>query len=109
MTPAEAAVAVAVGDLVSRELDEDYVGLWVVPWHIRSRLRSAEDELVREVAQAVLVGLSYSAVRVGTLNEDSGMFTPWAAMDGVERAIRGWRELGRDPTIGEVAWLARER
>lgn len=102
-------MAVAVGDLISRELDEDYVGMWVIPWHIRRRLGSADDELVQEVARAVLVGLSESAVRVGTLAEDSGVFTAWQASDGVERALRGWSALGRDPNIGEVAWLARER
>jgi hypothetical protein len=109
VTPAEAAVAVAVADLISRELDEDYVGLWKVAWHIRRRIGDATDEKVREMAEAILLGLVESAVRVGDLSEESGIFTPWPEHDGVERAVRGWATLGRDPNIGEVAWLARER
>lgn len=102
-------MAVAVGDVISRELDEDYVGLWVVAWHIRRRLGPVDDDQVRRVARAVLEGLMESAVRVGTLDEATGTFSAWSTQDGVERAIREWSAMGRDPNIGEVAWLARER
>jgi hypothetical protein len=107
VTPAEAAVAVVVGDSVSRELDDDYVGLWVVPRRIRRELESASDALVEDLARAVLLGLSRSAVRIGTLDEYSGGFTSWPSAEGVERALREWRELGRDPQIGEIGWLVR--
>lgn len=108
MTPAEVAVAVAVGDLISRELDEDFVGLWVIPWHIRRRLTLADDAMVQELARAVLLGLEESAARIGSLDEDSGVFTPWPVGEGVTRALSQWSDLGRDPNIGEIAWLARE-
>lgn len=108
MTPAEAAVAVAVGDSVSRELDEDYVGLWVIPRRIRRELDGASGDLVRELTRVVLLGLSRSAMRVGTLDEYTGVFTPWPVREGIERALREWSDLGRDPNIGEIAWLARE-
>lgn len=109
MTPAEAAVAVVVGNSISRELDEDYEGLWVIPRLIRRELESASDELVLELARAVLVGLSESAVRIGTLDENTGVFSPWPVRDGIERALQEWSRLGRDPNIGEIAWLVRER
>ena len=109
MSPDEAAIAVAVGESISRELDEDYVGFWVIPWDIRRRLKLADDDLVREIAQAVLQGLSHSAVRIGELRGGFGLFLPWPERSGIERALREWRELGRDPNIGEIAWLARER
>ncbi|QZN84585.1 hypothetical protein [Cellulomonas sp. C5510] len=109
MSPDEAAIAVAVGESISRELDEDYVGLWVIPWDIRRRLSLADDDLVREIARAVLQGLSHSAVRIGDMGDGSGVFSPWPVRSGIERALRDWREFGRDPNIGEIAWLARER
>jgi hypothetical protein len=109
MTPDEAAVAVAVAESISRELDEDYVGLWVVAWHIRRRVEDASNETVYAVAEAILSSLVESAVRIGSLAEESGTFTPWSADAGVKRAMREWMTLGRDPNIGEIAWLVRER
>lgn len=108
VTPAEAAVAVAVAESISRELDEDYVGLWVLPWRIRRRLTTATDAQVQELARAVLVGLSESAVRIGSLDAYTGVFTPWPVREGLDRAFAEWNELGRDPDIGEIAWLVRE-
>ena len=105
----EVAVAVAVADTVSRELDEDYVGLWKVAWHIRRRIADVSDESVRALASAIVEGLRESAVRIGSLSDESGVFTPWPAQDGIDRAMREWSALGRDPNIGEIAWLARER
>lgn len=109
MTPTEAAAAVAVSDLISRELDEDYVGLWVLAGHIRAKVGQGDDDRVYLVAKVVLEGLAESAVRVGTLDEASGVFSPWPVRDGIERVLREWASMGRDPNIGEVAWLARER
>lgn len=108
ITPAEAAVAVAVAERISRELDEDYVGLWVIPWQIRRRLTAATDAQVQELARVVLVGLSESAVRIGSLDADTGVFAPWPVSEGLDRVFAEWRDLGRDPNIGEIAWLDRE-
>lgn len=97
-----------VAESISRELDEDYVGLWVIPWLIRRRLTAATDVQVQELARAVLLGLSESAVRIGSLDADTGVFTPWPLGEGLDRAFAEWRDLGRDPNIGEIAWLDRE-
>jgi hypothetical protein len=109
MTGDEVAAAVAVAEKVSRELDEDYVGLWKLAWHLRRRIADLSDEAVRGLAASILEGLRESAVRVGSLSEESGIFTPWPADDGIDRAMQAWAALGRDPNIGEIAWLARER
>ncbi len=109
MTGDEVAAAVAVAEAVSRELDEDYVGLWKLVWHLRRRMEDVPDDTVRSLAAAILQGLSGSAVRVGSLSEESGIFTQWPAADGIDRAMQDWAALGRDPNIGEIAWLARER
>jgi hypothetical protein len=109
MTSDEVAVAVAIGQTISEELDEDYVGIWTLAWHIRRRIIDVSDEGVRALATAILHGLHESAVRIGSLSEESGTFTPWPDEDGVDRVMREWTALGRDPNIGEIAWLARER
>jgi len=109
MRDTEIAVAVAVAETLSRELDEDYVGLWKLAWHIRRRLVDASDEDVRALAAGILQGLQESAVSIGSLSEASGAFTSWPTEGGIDRAIQEWTALGRDPNIGEIAWLARER
>ncbi|WP_203337077.1 hypothetical protein [Nocardioides limicola] len=93
--------------LIHRELEDDYVGLWKLPWHIRRALPDASDDQVRTVAAAVLEALVAGDTALGTLNEYTGSFEPWVAGEAVESAMSAWRALGRVPNIGEVAWLAR--
>jgi hypothetical protein len=107
MTGDERATAVQVAEKLSRELDEDYVGLWKVPWHIRRAWPNASDDQVRSLAGSILTALLSSDVRLGDLNADTGEFWPWPGENSVEAAIEAWARLGRDPNIGEVAWLAR--
>lgn len=100
-------VAASVAVLIHRELEDDYVGLWKLPWHIRRALPDAPDDQVQAVAAAVLEVLVAGDAALGTLDEHTGSFEPWAAGEAVESAMSAWRDLGRDPNIGEVAWLAR--
>jgi hypothetical protein len=108
MTPDEAAAAVAVAEIISRELDEDYVGLWKLAWHLRRSLDTVTDEQVRELARVILQGLKASGVSVGELSEATGAFDTWSEQAGIEKAITQWKQLGRDPNIGEIAWLVRK-
>ncbi|MTD56096.1 hypothetical protein [Amycolatopsis pithecellobii] len=109
MTPNEASAAVAVAEVISRELDEDYVGLWTLAWHLRRRLGSVSDVRIRELAEVILRGLAPSGVTVGDLSGETGIFDEWPEPAGIERAISQWARLGRDPNIGEIAWLVRQR
>jgi hypothetical protein len=109
MTPDEAAVAVGVAEMISRELDEDYVGLWKVAWHLRQSLGSVSDQQVRELAAVILHGLLSSGLSVGELSEESGEFNAWSGPAGIEHAMSEWASLGRDPNMGEIAWLVRQR
>ena len=99
--------AASVAMLIHRELDDDYVGLWKIPWHLRRALTGATDEEVHEIAEAVLEALLAADVAIGRLDETTGSFEPWDAHDAVDNVMSAWRALGRDPNIGEVAWLAR--
>ena len=107
MTNDEVAIAVTVAEKVSRELDEDYVGLWVLPWHIRRAWPEASDDKVRTLVRSILSALASSDVVLGDLDGDTGEFLPWSVGNPIEAAVEMWVQLGRDPNIGEVAWLAR--
>ena len=100
-------VAASVAILVHRELDDDYVGLWTLPWHIRRALPEAGDVRVRQIAAAVLEALVAAGAAIGGLDETTGTFDPWETQGAIEAVMSAWRALGRDPNIGEVAWIAR--
>lgn len=102
----EMAAAATVSLLVRRELDDDYVGLWVLPWHIRRIDPNAPDERVQEIARAALEALVEQDAALGDLDEATGVFNPWPPGGAVDAAMSAWRALHRDPNIGEVAWLA---
>lgn len=102
----EMTVAASVALLMRRELDEDYVGLWKLPWHIRRALPASSDVQVQRIATSVLESLTGADVVLGDLDEESGAFLPWPPLGATGRAMEAWRDLGRDPNIGEVAWLA---
>ena len=109
MTRSILAKTVEVAEVISRELDEDYVGVWKIAWHLRRALPDASDSEIRELALAILQGLEASDVVVGDLSGDSGLFTAWEPLVSADEVERRWLELGRDPNIGEVGWLARRR
>lgn len=98
--------AAAVSLLVRRELEDDYVGLWVLPWHIRRLDPGAHDERVQQIARAALDALVAQDAALGDLDEATGIFDPWPRAGAVDKAMSRWRALHRDPNIGEVAWLA---
>ena len=108
MTVEGVAAAVTTGDLVSRELDDDAVGVWKIAWHLRRALPSVTATEMHELAEGVLRGLQPSGVSVGEL-DDLGAFQEWDRVNGISEVMARWRKLGRDPNIGEVAWLVRRR
>ncbi len=99
-------VAASVAILVYRELEDDYVGLWKVPWHIRRAVPAASDDETREISAAVLEALIAQDATIGILDETTGSFDPWDREAAVDIAMSAWRNLGRDPNIGEIGWLA---
>jgi hypothetical protein len=104
----DVAAAVAAGEMVSRELDDDVVGVWKIAWHLRRALPSATTAHVQELAEGVLRGLQASDVSVGDL-DDFGVFQEWARDRDIDEVMARWQKLGRDPNVGEVAWLIRRR
>ena len=107
MNREEVVVAIVVADTVRTELNDDYVGLWIVPWHVRRALPSATEGIVRDLSEMILTGLLGVGAVLGDLDGESGLFIPWPASGAIEAAMDAWRALGRDPNIGDVGWLAR--
>ena len=106
MIPQDAAAARTVAEKISRELDDDYVEIWALPWHLRRLVPNVSDARVHDMAEVILRELTDSGVVIGDLSGESGVFSPWVG-PVVERVMREWEQLGRDPNIGEIAWLSR--
>lgn len=102
----ELTVAASVAVTLHQELEDDVVGLWKLPWHIRRALPTASDPQVQKIALSVLDALVTRGVAIGSLDEVTGVFEPWPGAGATGSVIGAWRELGRDPRIGEIAWLA---
>lgn len=101
------AVPSRVARVIIRELEDDYVGLWTVPWLIRRAVPCVSDEEMLEIAGKTVKELLAGGVALGSLDETTGYFSAWPPGDSLIDAMSAWRALGRDPNIGEVAWLAR--
>jgi hypothetical protein len=106
MNKTDVMAAVVVAERIREEANEDYVGLWKLPWHLRRELPDASDGLVFELGHAILGGLLRVGLVLGDLDGTSGTFIPWPQEEALNAAMTAWRSLGRDPNIGEVAWLA---
>jgi len=107
MNKRDVTAAIVVAGKIRSELEDDFVGLWKLPWHLRRELPSATDELLAELTEAILDGLLGLGAVLGDLDGTSGTFVPWPPAGALNSAMSSWRGLGRDPNIGEIAWLAR--
>ena len=95
-------VIAEIGD----ELREDDVGLWVVVRALRDRSSDFEGTDVRLLAALVCRALQSQCVSLGQFTV-GGDFDEWPVESAVDRMLIEWWDLGRDPDIGEVAWLRR--
>jgi hypothetical protein len=87
------------------EAAADYVGLWSVALLFREESEGPHDMLgILEMLKSLLE--SHQLV-VGFPTPDGRGFEAWSLSpeDAIERMAREWRELGRDPDIGEIAWF----
>ena len=106
-TTGQLTIALTVAADISRELDDDYVELWTLPRCIRSAWPNASERTVRFIATSALLALTSRDVVLGDLDGDTGSFSPWRVDNPVEAAMAMWARLGRDPNMGEIAWLSR--
>ena len=95
------------------ECDDDYVGLSSMVGVLRQGLPSTAGEVNWDTLRTVTIPVLKELLRdfdvkVGDLTIARG-FTPWdlGTEESLQRIDREWEALGRDPTIGEIAWFTR--
>ncbi|MCU1483182.1 MAG: hypothetical protein JWQ19_3968 [Subtercola sp.] len=98
---AQAAIA------LSRELEEDYVEVWKIAWHLRRLLPQVPPQVLHQLGLGVLNGLVASGAALGDLSRETGGFVPWDSSEQLAEAARRWTELDREPNMGDIGWLAR--
>jgi hypothetical protein len=87
------------------DIEDDYVGLWEVPRHLHQRVRDTDEVEIRRLAEQVIRRLVVDVGwRVGEIFGRPG-FTPWEGDDVVERVMKAWDELGREPNLYEICWF----
>lgn len=99
-----------VGDVVDQievETQEDDVGVWVVARVLRTAWPEVDSVEMRLLAARVLRAVLQRGVSLGQFSPD-GDFEVWPADGSVDRVLIDWSDLGRDPDIGEIAWLRRQ-
>lgn len=100
----EASARVAVS--VYRELLDDGVEMWSLAQDIKDVQPEADLEERISIAEAVLTAVLENGAILGHLNlQANAKFVPWPAEGAIARAVGAWRELGRDPNIGEIGWV----
>lgn len=85
---------------------DDWTGLWTLAREARELGVEDDAEVMEFALSALSVLLERDLVIIGDLRS-TDQFTPWATdvSESVGRVRRRWIELGRDPDIGEIAWL----
>ncbi|WP_353649606.1 hypothetical protein ABLG96_01195 [Nakamurella sp. A5-74] len=97
------ALAIRDADALSREMDDDYEGLWAVVDRIRAALPDAPDQLVHNVVGGMLLGLADTGIIV--YSDD---FKPWPDQHrAFERVLENWKRAGTDPDMSDP-WFARD-
>jgi hypothetical protein len=87
------------------EAHDDYVGLWQIFRRTHNRLIESDvaDTQTLEIVRALIA----RGLLAGNLTKDGG-FEPWEEEQPdavVNRVQREWRQLGRAPTIDDIAWF----
>lgn len=99
----ESAVEKIVEEVLT-ELSEDDVGLWVLVRLLRAGDSQVDSVQLRLNTARICRSLSDRGVSIGDFDAD-GEFGYWPKESAIDRMLIAWSDLGRDPDIGEVAWL----
>lgn len=90
------------------EGEEDFIGLWEVVRSVQDDVPDADAATVRQISLEIVDELLASGDwEAGFPAEDGRSFEAWTLAPGAaSERIRGeWEQLGREPNIGEIAWL----
>jgi hypothetical protein len=92
------------------ELEDDYVGLWLLVKQVRRAFPEDDPHEIRSKTLSLIwFLLQTGSVEAGFPSTDRPGFVPWTMKPYgiVSRIAAEWKNLGRDPTIGEVVWFTR--
>lgn len=90
------------------EGEEDFVGLWEVVRSVQDHVPHADAASIRQISLEIVDELlSNGEWEAGFPAEDGRSFDAWTLLPpaAVARIQREWDQLGREPNIGEIAWL----
>jgi hypothetical protein len=95
-------------DLLAEGL-EDVVGLWEVIRRVRQECPGLSAEEVRRTTlHTVKQLLDQRWMDIGGALREDGTLNPWdvSAEDALARIDAAWAELGREPDVWDIGWLA---
>jgi hypothetical protein len=93
---------------LAEECQDDHVGLWRIVNAVRFDLGSTNPADTRAMTLRLGRSLLHErGVQVGHPAPDWRHFVPWdlPSDEAVRRIEKEWSALGREPSIGEVAWF----
>lgn len=91
-----------------REAAVDFIGLWQLVRAVKDNLEQDESPAVQQLSLDLLKRILAAGFRVGDLSATGRVLEPWPDQrpDHVVARIRSeWDSLGREPNIGDIAWL----
>lgn len=100
-------IAARVALRVERELSEDAVELWTLFQDVHNISPESSDGQVFDIVEVAISVLLAERVQVGHLDDLTGEFVLWGGTVTAKRIMSAVSDLGREPNIGDVAWLVR--
>lgn len=93
---------------ILEECEEDYVGLWGVPWYLREvkRISAIDVRFNKSIAVVEEILLAKDVV-VGQFNNNEFEIWDSTPLKVIERIQNEWKALSREPTIGEICWFTK--
>ena len=96
--------------LILAECQEDHVGLWWIVNEVKNSFPSfSPQEVHSKVVELLRKILAVPGIKAGFPTPNGKNFEAWqlAPEQVIEKVQVEWAALGRDPTLGEVAWFTR--
>ena len=89
------------------DLTDDYVGVWDVARRVKREWSIEDVSEVRATAMTLLSDPIEDGFITPGLARNDGGFDAWelAPEEAVDRIRREWQELGRMPSLGDIAWF----
>jgi hypothetical protein len=93
---------------IARESEDDHVGLWVV---VKQLIAAGvgENEIVEQTISVIKTVVELYNVGIGQFIGSNFIFWNESLESSLNRIRIEWYELGRQPDIGDIAWIVARR